>query len=147
MRVKKLLAHKLWLILSVLYITSCNTTRQLKENEYLVSGNTINGNLINKVDKADLEPYIRQKPNRKILSIIPFNLWLYTKIDQEKMVKHKEKRDARFDRINEKRLAKNKAKNEKRTLKGKPPKEARLKSKDKPTFRESLIEISEEPVI
>lgn len=147
MRVKKLLAHKLWLILSVLYITSCNTTRQLKENEYLVSGNTINGNLINKVDKADLEPYIRQKPNRKILSIIPFNLWLYTKIDQEKMVKHKEKRDARFDRINEKRLAKNKAKNEKRALKGKPPKEARLKSKDKPTFRESLIEISEEPVI
>ena len=40
-----------------------------------------------------------------------------------------------------------KSKNEKRIKKGKKPKQARLKDKEKPTFRESLIEISEEPVI
>ena len=127
--------------------TACNTTKHLKENEHLVSSNTTSGNLKGKIDKQAIEPFIRQKPNRKILSIIPFNLWLYTQINKEKLVKHKEKRDAKFDRINEKRIAKNKSKNEKRIKKGKKPKQARLKDKEKPTFRESLIEISEEPVI
>ena len=118
--------------------TACNTTKHLKENEHLVSSNTISGNLKGKIDKQAIEPFIRQKPNRKILSIIPFNLWLYTQINKEKLVKHKEKRDAKFDRINEKRIAKNKSKNEKRIKKGKKPKQARLKDKEKPTFRESV---------
>lgn len=138
---------KLLLVSLLLSLYSCNTTRQLKENEYLVTDISLKGDLKNKVDKHDIEPYIRQKPNRKILSVLPFNLWLYTKINKEKMVRKKEKRDTRFDRINEKRVAKNKIKNEKRRKKGKRSKEPRLKNKDKPTFRESLLEIAEEPVI
>lgn len=138
---------KLPIICLVVFISSCNTTKHLKENEYLVASNTITGTSKAKIDKHDIEPFIRQKPNRKILSVLPFNLWLNTKIDKEKLVKHKEKRDLRFDLINEKRVAKNKIKNEKRIKKHKPTKEPRLKNKDKPTLRESLIEISEEPVI
>lgn len=144
---KKLFILKQAIIGCLLLLVSCSTTKQLKENEYLVASNTITGNIKNKVSKQDIELFIRQKPNRKILKLYPFNLWLYTKINKEKLVKHKEKRDARFDRINEKRIAKNNSKNEKRVKKGKKPKEPRLKNKDKPTFRESLLEISEEPVI
>lgn len=131
----------------ILFLASCNTTKHLKENEYLVASNTIKGDIKHKVDKNDIEPFIRQKPNRKTLSIYPFNLWLYNQIDKEKLVKKKEKRDARFDKINEKRIEKNKTKNEKRIAKGKKTKEPRLKNKDKPTFRESLLEVAEEPVI
>lgn len=145
---KKLFSLKQLLIgLTLIIFSSCNVTKHLKEKEYLVASNTINGSLKNKIDKNDLELFIRQKPNRKILFLFPFNLWLYNQVDEEKLVKKKEERDARFDRINEKRVEKNKNKNEKRIKKGKKPKEPRLKNKDKPTFRESLLEIAEEPVI
>lgn len=99
---------------------SCNTTKHLKENEYLVGGNKIIGYQNTKIAHEEIEAFIRQKPNRKILFVFPFNLWLYNQVNQEKLVKKKEKRDARFDRINEKRIAKNNLKNEKRIKKGKP---------------------------
>jgi hypothetical protein len=109
---------------------SCNITKNLKENEYLVSSNKIVDHEKTKVAKDAVEAYIRQKPNRKLLFIFPFNLWLYNQVDKEKLVKKKEKRDARFDRINEKRIAGNQAKNEKRAKKGKPAKEPKLKNKE-----------------
>jgi outer membrane protein assembly factor BamA len=126
---------------------SCNITKNLKENEYLVSSNKIVDHEKTKVTKDAVEAYIRQKPNRKLLFVFPFNLWLYNQVDKEKLAKKKEKRDARFDRINEKRIAKNQAKNEKRAKKGKPAKEPKLKNKDKPTFRESVLDVGEPPVI
>lgn len=131
----------------ILFLFSCNTTKNLKENEYLVGGNKIVDRQNTKVSKDEVEAFIRQKPNRKILFVFPFNLWLYNQVDKEKLVRKKEKRDARFDRINEKRIVKNNHKNEKRIKKGKPTKEPKLKSKDKPTFRESLLDVAEEPVI
>ncbi len=126
---------------------SCNTTKHLKENEYLVENNKITGTQKTNIQNDEVEAFIRQKPNRKILFLFPFNLWLYNQVDKEKLIRKKEKRDARFDRINEKRIVKNSAKNEKRIKKGKPTKEPKLKSKEKPTFRESILEIGEAPVI
>ena len=126
---------------------SCNTTRHLKEGEYLVENNRVLGHQHTNISNDEIAAFIRQKPNRKILSLFPFNLWLYNQVDQEKLIRKKEKRDARFDRINEKRIEKNKRKNEKRVRKGKPVKDPKLKSKDKPTFRESLLDVGEEPVI
>jgi hypothetical protein len=52
-----------------------------------------------------------------------------------------------FDRINEKRIAKNNRKNDKRVAKGKPTKLPNLKNKEKATFRESIMEAGEPPVI
>ena len=63
------------------------------------------------------------------------------------MLAYKEKRNLRYDKINEKRLAKNAAKNEKRVAKGKTAKLPKLKNKEKPTFRESILEAGEAPVI
>lgn len=132
-----------WLFLG---LSSCRINKHLKDNEYLVEKNVVkyNGTAI---DNDELEAFIRQKPNRKIAKLVRFNLWLYNQIDQEKMLRNKEKRNARFDRINAKRTEKRTVKNEKRIAKGKDPKQARLKNKEKPTFRESLLEAGEPPVI
>lgn len=134
--------------LGLLFVAfGCNTTKHLHEEEYLVEKNKITGTQRTNIQNDDVEAFIRQKPNRKILFLFPFNLWLYNQVDKEKLIKHKEKRDAKFDRINEKRIVKNNLKNEKRVKKGKPTREPKLKNKDKPTFRESLLDIGEEPVI
>ncbi len=99
------------------------------------------------IDENEIEAFIRQKPNRKVLKLVRFNLWLYNQVDKQKMLDKKEKRDARFDRINAKRLAKNSKRNNKRTAKGKPTKLPNLKNKEKPTFRESIMEAGEPPVV
>lgn len=134
------------MLITLLFFVSCNINKHLKENEFLLTKNALKVNGTN-IDNDELEAFLRQKPNRKVLKLVRFNLWLYNQVDKQKMLKKKEKRDARFDRINAKRLAKNARKNEKRTAKGKPTKLPNLKNKEKPTFRESIMEAGEPPVI
>lgn len=129
-----------------IFLSSCSINKHLKENEFLLSKNVVKQNETS-IDNAELEAFIRQKPNRKILKLVRFNLWLYNQVDQQKMLKKKEKRDLKFDRINAKRIEKSNQKNEKRLAKGKSPKQPRLKNKEKPTFRESVLEAGEPPVI
>lgn len=125
---------------------SCGVNKYLKENDYLVEKNVIKQNKT-AIDNGELNAFLRQKPNRKILRILPFNLWLYFQVNQKKMLEYKAKRDAKFDRINAKRIEKNARKNEKRVAKGKSPKTPKLKNKEKPTFRESILEAGEPPVL
>ena len=93
-----------------LFISSCNINKNLKADEYLVERNQIKNNGT-AIDHAELEQFLRQKPNRKILKLVPFNLWLYFQVDQQKMIKYKAKRNLKFDRINEKRIKKIEIKN------------------------------------
>lgn len=127
-------------------MNSCNANKHLKENDNLVEKSQVKNNGTS-IDNNELEAFIRQKPNRKILKIVQFNLWLYNQVDQEKMLRKKEQRNQRFDRINEKRIEKNERKNRKRLAKGKQAKLPKLKNKEKSTFRESLLEAGEPPVI
>ena len=139
-----------WLGFVILFIltfmSSCNVNRHLKDDEYLLQKTGIKHNGTD-IDNSELEAFLRQKPNRKILKLVRFNLWLYNQVDQQKMLKKKEIRDARFDRINAKRIEKNERRNERRVKKGKPTKSPNLKNKEKPTFRESIMEAGEPPVI
>ncbi len=130
----------------VVVFQSCRINKHLKDNEYLVEKNEVlhNGT---RLDKSDLEAFIRQKPNRKVLRLFRFNLWLYNQVDQDKMVRKKQERNDRFDRINARRMAENDKKNAARAAKGKKPKPPKLKNKDKLTFRESILEAGEAPVI
>ena len=130
----------------MIFFSSCNINKHLKENEFLLQKNTIKQNGTS-IDKSDLEAFIRQKPNRKILKLIRFNLWLYNQVDQQKMLKKKDERNLKLDRINAKRIKKNNRKNEKRQAKGKSIKQPNLKNKEKSTFRESILEAGEPPVI
>ena len=142
---KGYLKHFLVFIVSLI-LGSCQVNKNLKDGEFLVEKNQIKFNGTN-IDHAELESYLRQKPNRKILKAVPFNLWLYFQIDQKKMLSFKTKRNLKFDRINQKRIAKNTKKNEARIAKGKKTKEPKLKNKEKLTLRESLLDAGEAPVI
>lgn len=136
----------LYAVLFMVLLSSCRINKHLRENEFLVQKNSIKHNGTT-IDNTELEAFIRQKPNRKFLKLVRFNLWLYNQVDQQKMIKHKEKRNLRYDRINQKRIEKNALRNEKRLARGRPIKQPKLKNKEKSTFRESILETGEPPVI
>ncbi len=136
----------LCIFFSVLLLSSCNVNKHLKPDEYLVKRSVIKYNGTG-IDNGELEAFIRQKPNRRILKIVRFNLWLYNKVDQEKMMRYKLERNLNYDRVNAERIEKNNRRNERRIAKGKNPRQPRLKNKEKLTFRESLLEAGEPPVI
>ncbi len=132
---------------------ACNPTKHLKEGEYLLNNNEVvdrSASLFKlnpDVQKSDFEGYIKQKPNRKVAQLFRFHLFLYNLIDQEKARKKKEKRDARYDRINKERIFKTQVENEKRKKRGKSEINPKLKDKDKLTWREWVMDIGEPPVI
>jgi outer membrane protein assembly factor BamA len=67
-----------WIVCIVAYIASaCNPTRYVPGDEYLLHSSTIEVN-DSSIKKEQLKPYIRQKPNKKILGI-RFHLWLYNR--------------------------------------------------------------------
>lgn len=92
-------------------LVSCNPTKRLAGDEYLLKKNKIKFDEKPKVDRDDLEDVLRQEPNRKILGV-RFYLRAYNVPNPEK-----------FDRRNKKRLEKLERKNEKRMEKGKKPKD------------------------
>lgn len=66
------------LAVSGLLIASCSPTRKLAENEYLLKKNEVRvAKEGTNIDKSELEGYIRQKPNRKILGVFRFHLQAY----------------------------------------------------------------------
>jgi outer membrane protein assembly factor BamA len=168
-RVKRLLW--LFIILAPFIITSCNPAKRLEKGQYLLVHNNIvyrqaeapktsKNKLINnkltsipgsEIAKLVLPPelsvnqliaYIKQKPNTKILGLIPLHLLEYNLVDPEKT---KEKRLLKNQRIDEKNK-KIEAENEKRIAKGKKPRA--YKSKEPKVFsREWLMGVGEAPVI
>jgi hypothetical protein len=133
------------LVLAILCF-GCGSARKLKDNEYLLKRNVIHTSNPD-LNKDEINTYIRQKPNRKLFFFYPFYLEIYNLVNQEKLKKHKQKRDERIDRVNEKRKLRNQDINEKRRSQNKPEKSIHLKSKDKLTFREWLANIGEEPTL
>jgi outer membrane protein assembly factor BamA len=107
----------------------CFPTRHLKENEHLVTKVKIKSDKNNHND--ELENYIKQQPNKKILGVFRLKLHAYFLINQEKLIQKKEKQRSQLE-----------AKNKIREDKGKKlKKEHRL-------LREWVLEdIGEEPVI
>jgi outer membrane protein assembly factor BamA len=72
------------LTLSVIFLFSCNPTKYVPEGETLLEGNHLN--VSNEgIKPADLVPYIKQKPNKKIFGT-RFHLGLYnlSNIEKEK---------------------------------------------------------------
>jgi len=70
------------LILSSIFLFSCNPTKYVPEGETLLAENHLKVNNEG-VKPADLEPYIKQKPNKKIFGS-RFHLGLYNLSDIEK---------------------------------------------------------------
>jgi outer membrane protein assembly factor BamA len=96
-----------WVLLLALFIfQSCSSTKYLKENQYLLSDNTIT--VDNKsIDKSELSNYTFQKPNKGILGWY-FYLSLYNMVDPDKEMKRDIKREKELKIRNQKRIAKGK---------------------------------------
>lgn len=102
----------------------------MHDGEYLLNKNYIIDK-DTKIEKKDIENYIKQKPNRKILVVFPFHLWLHNLANE--------------DRIKRKRLLFNKKienRNAKRIAKGK-----KSQISEKQLIGEWLLDIGEPPVI
>jgi hypothetical protein len=146
-------AHYLSFWAFCFFLFSCSTTKRLKDNELLLDENYIVNNKT-EVPSEEILPYIRQQPNRYLITfnalnidLFPYHLWLYNSINQEKMQRKKEERDRKYDRINIHRIAKNEMENQKRALKGKKPKPVKLKDKTELTWRENWVQSGEPPSI
>jgi outer membrane protein assembly factor BamA len=72
---KKALSYSLLLILGSI-ILSCNPTRTLTQGEFLVNKNVVKVDDKN-ISTDDIYGYIKQKPNRRILSLFRFHLGVY----------------------------------------------------------------------
>ena len=113
-----------------LLFNACNPARKLGNGEYLLQRNHV----INKdthVENSDIESYIKQKPNKKILLVLRFHLWLYNLANEERVRKKRILHDQKLERKNLRRIAK-----------GKTPKKS-----DRQLFGEWLLNIGEPPVI
>ncbi|MBL7883760.1 MAG: BamA/TamA family outer membrane protein [Bacteroidia bacterium] len=102
----------------------------MKQDERLLTKNTII-NKGTKLEKSDIESYVKQKPNRKILKVFRFHLWLHNMVKEDKV---REKRIL-FDKRKEQ-------KNIKRKAKGKKP-----KTGSRQLLGEWLMNIGEAPVV
>jgi outer membrane protein insertion porin family len=104
-----------------LIFSSCGQHKFLGTNQYLVTKNTlkIEGE---KSFSSDLQTYIRQKPNSKILGF-PLNLWVYNHIDSSSIALKRKIHIAKLRQKNielyEKQARINRSRNEKAIRKGK----------------------------
>lgn len=133
--------------LIIVFFSSCNVTKKLNTNEYLLDKTEILNTRKTRIEKDEFETFIRQKPNRKFFRTFHFFVWWYNKFDNEKIAEKKRKRNEKYDKHNADKSRKFERKNEKRAKKGKKPRTPKLKDKESPTFLESLRDIGEPPVI
>ena len=86
---------------------SCNPTRKLKDGEhFLVSNYVVDKDT--KLEKKDMESFIKQKPNRKIFGILRFHLWLHNMVNEQRLAQKQISQSKKLERKNAKRIAKGK---------------------------------------
>ena len=70
------------LLISILIISSCYSTKHATQNDYILKKNTVNithsdKKHIKNIAKKDIKTILKQTPNKKILGFLPFHLWVY----------------------------------------------------------------------
>ncbi len=94
-------------LLVICILSACNPTRKLQKDQYLLNRNIILNNKTRILD-SELLPYVRQKPNRKIVGFWRFHLWIYNTVNQKKFIPKYEKRLEKRKLLNETRKAQGK---------------------------------------
>ena len=117
-----------WVTL-ILIFSSCIGTRNLPDGQYLLERQKLKG--AKSLDNEELLELYQQKPNRKVLKVLPISLytWMYQigerSFDAEKIEQKKNKISQKFDR----KIAAN-AGNESKTSSLESRKQAKLAKKD-----------------
>jgi len=127
--------------------SSCNPTKKLQPNEYLLNKAEIVNSEKTNQPKENFEVFYRQKPNRKLFRSVHFFVWWYNLFDEEKINQKRTARNLKYDKINSERVLKAEKKNEERVKKGKKPKTPKLKDKSTLLFVESVRDIGEPAVV
>lgn len=90
-----------------LLFSACNPSRKLLDGEFLLHKNYIvNKNY--KLDEKEIENYIKQKPNRKILVFFSFHLWLHNMANEDRIIRKRTLLNKKRETLNVKRLARRK---------------------------------------
>lgn len=69
-------AGSMILLLGIVLLSSCNSTKFVPEGKYLLNKVTVKVDNKN-IKKEDIKTYVRQKENLKILGLMKFHLWVY----------------------------------------------------------------------
>ncbi len=113
-----------------LLFNACNPTRKLHDGEFLLNKIFLIDK-DTKIEKKDIENYIKQKPNRKILAVFRFHLWLHNLANEDKIKRKRILLDKKIENRNVKRIAKGK----------------KAKVSERQLFGEWLLDRGEPPVI
>ena len=71
-------AQYLLFLSSIIFFSSCSINHVIPDNQLLLVRNKITiKDSLKHITLNNLNNYIQQRPNRKTISIIPFNLWVY----------------------------------------------------------------------
>lgn len=144
---KNKLTSVLYCLLPGIYcaFTACNPVKKVPEGEALLEKNILLDKYA-KVDKSDIESYLKQKPNRKVLFWKVY-LHIFNSVDQAKLEKIKTRRAAKRESYNSSQINKYKSINEKREAKGKKKLKVPLKKNEPFILREWWQSNGEPPVI
>lgn len=131
----------------LLLLGSCNTSRRLKQNQYLLEKVKVDGIKSTNIPSDDFEAFYRQKPNRKFFGVLPFFVAWHNMFNDSIIKAKKARRNERYDIKNAERIQKANIKNAEREKKGREPKIPKLLNKDEPTSLENFRNIGEAPVV
>ncbi len=96
-------------LLAILLFSNCNSTKYVQKSEYLLNTYEIKLDNPKQVNIDELDMFVKQKPNKKIVNY-PFYLNVfYNSINPTKEAKREEKRKKQEDALNHKRDLKGKA--------------------------------------
>lgn len=65
-------------IIFLIIVSGCRSTKYVPDDKYLLNSVTINTN-DKDIKPADVQPFVKQKPNPKILGLFKFHLWIYNR--------------------------------------------------------------------
>ena len=90
--IKTIAGTTIFLVVLLILNTSCNPTRYVKQQEYLLNKVKVDCDCKqNNINKEELESYIKQKPNTRIINSFRFHLGVYNLFNRGKERKWKSK--------------------------------------------------------
>ena len=131
----------------VIFLTSCNISRHIDSNAYLVRNVSVNYPQQLPVSESEINSCLKINPNRKWLFIFDFYPWWYSLFDDAKIQQKKALRSTRIIQQNKEREHETDSINAIRISRGKTPKVLKLRDPNSELWIESLRDIGEPPVL
>lgn len=130
-----------------IFFSSCNISRYIDSNSYLVRHVTVNYDPQLPISESEIQSCLKINPNRKWLFIFDFYPWWYSLFDDVKIQQKKSIQCARIIQQNKIREHEIDSINAIRISRGKSPKVLKLRDPNAELWIESIRDIGEPPVL